>query len=188
MGGRGSGRRKSLRHTRRMPSIIVNDLVGDAAPRKNESVTWPAFRGEPELVLTRVRDWTYSVCVCRRELNITRTVRLRLIPTSPHFGGTRYFLACPRCHALRTKLFVRDLEIVCRTCAGMTYVSQSQSREERRRTKIEAIRARLDCHSNRGVPLKPPRMHWKTYERLRAELRQLEEEELAAWKIKLTLL
>jgi hypothetical protein len=55
------------------------------------------------------------------------------------------------------------------------FASQTQNPGQRRLARIGAIRKRLDAPL--GLPLdKPPYMHWATYERLRGELRALEEE------------
>ena len=66
--------------------------------------------------------------------------------------------------------------LLCRSCAGLTYVSQRQPPYTRKFARLEAARKRLgaDVGLRYPPPPKPKGMHWSTYERLRRELVEAE--------------
>ena len=57
----------------------------------------------------------------------------------------------------------------CRRCYGLAYASQQESLRERGLLKAQKILIRLGAKPDlfELFPEKPPRMHWRTYERLR---------------------
>src|SRR5271169_368341 len=56
----------------------------------------------------------------------------------------------------------------CRRCYGLAYESQQEPLRERGFAKAQKILIRLWAEPDLlgGFPEKPPRMHWRTYERL----------------------
>jgi hypothetical protein len=58
----------------------------------------------------------------------------------------------------------------CRQCCGLAYESQSESPTYRSISQAHAVRERLggDLDVFSSFPIKPLRMHWRTYRRLRA--------------------
>jgi len=97
---------------------------------------------------------------------------VRLETTPLHFGGQRRWLVCPQCSHRREALYVACEALACRSCLGLGYESQNENRRGRMFRRANAIRARLGWAS--GILSldgdKPPRMHWRTFQRLRAEL------------------
>ena len=97
-----------------------------------------------------------------------------------HFGGSRPWFLCPLCRHRCGVLFAVRGELACRHCHGLVYPSQRESassRAYRRRDRIVA-RHRIERYPW-GFPKKPPRMWWRTFERLLAEIRAAEAEGLA---------
>jgi len=104
--------------------------------------------------------------------------------TPCHFGGRRPWLLCPCCQ--RRALWVYPIRgrLLCRRCAGLAYQVQQVPKLCRLQLAQERIRRRLGgtgepCES---FPEKPPRMHWRTYLRLRErhdELQAAEWEDFA---------
>ena len=54
----------------------------------------------------------------------------------------------------------------CRTCAGITYQSTMGHRWDRAARRVEKLRVRLHWRANGTVPIKPPGMHERTYQRI----------------------
>jgi hypothetical protein len=88
--------------------------------------------------------------------------------TPCHFGGRRPWLVCPRCglRALRLYPTMRS-GLLCRRCAGLAYQVQQVPRYRRLQLAQERIARRLGGtgEPGGGLPEKPPRMHWATYDR-----------------------
>jgi hypothetical protein len=85
-------------------------------------------------------------------------------------------LMCPSCRRRVYSLYHLDNQIVCRTCARLWYASQRRSANGRRWLKTQKIRLKLGgpaaLKSFNGLdadtfPPRPPRMHRRTYERLK---------------------
>jgi hypothetical protein len=94
--------------------------------------------------------------------NGTPTVQRVAILTTPcHYGGTRPWLACPRCSRRVAVIYLRRGLFLCRHCNRVAYTSQSEDaigRSWRRQGKLEA---RLGEHWRR-----PKGMHRATRQRL----------------------
>lgn len=114
---------------------------------------------------------------------VTRTVCLGA--TRPRLGGTRWWLVCPgAAHggdrpARVAALYVPpgSANLACRRCYGLAYPSQRQDADYRLRRRIGKLRARLGADVSPLAPLpciKPLRMHWRTFHRLRTDLHVLE--------------
>lgn len=90
--------------------------------------------------------------------------------TPCNFGGMRPWLLCQECGRRSGKLYEigRNL-LACRICAGLTYGSQSERATDRLMRRIRKVRSRLGGSGSLfdPFPRKPPRMHWRTYSRLR---------------------
>lgn len=93
--------------------------------------------------------------------------------TTPHFGGLRYWMACPKCYRLVAALYLprNESRFACRVCYHLVYESQRQTPIGRLELKANAIHQRLGgCPGIlNDFPLKPKYMHWKTYQRLNDE-------------------
>jgi hypothetical protein len=97
--------------------------------------------------------------------------------TRPNYGGERVWLHCTTggCGRRVARLHLVMLGLVCRSCAGVRYLSQIEDKAARRRARAATIRARLDPPSGQTrLPSKPKGMHQQTFERLLDELYLLE--------------
>lgn len=99
----------------------------------------------------------------------TRRNWLRLEPVALRFGR-RWFLVCPRCGRHRTRLYLPRADwpgFQCRACLGLRYHSQRLAPNDRlfHRARVLTRRLGADFDALAGNPPKPPRMHWRTYER-----------------------
>jgi hypothetical protein len=83
-------------------------------------------------------------------------------------GGRRPWFLCPRCIRRVALLYLRGERWACRICCDLAYRSELELKGYRGLMKARKIQARLGG-DRRGFefPDKPPRMHWKTYERWR---------------------
>jgi len=98
---------------------------------------------------------------------------LRLAVTKPRLGGIRLWFVCP-VTGRRARLLYLPYDakrFASREAHGLTYRSQSETDLFRSITRAQKIRARLggDVSIHAPFPPRPPGMHRRTYERLRAE-------------------
>lgn len=101
------------------------------------------------------------------------------VKTTPcHIGGERPWFICPTdgC-GRRIAVIYCDGVFACRTCHKLVYASQREDETDRVRRKADRIRDRLGWPRglwNGSHWGKPKGMQWSTYDRLRAEHRELE--------------
>jgi hypothetical protein len=97
--------------------------------------------------------------------------------------GTRPLFACPcvtnavPCGRPVAKLYLAGRYFRCHHCHGLSYSIQSQCARDRLMRRAGKIRARLggDFGILASFPERPPRMWWRTYERLAKQTFELEE-------------
>src|SRR4026207_1156399 len=67
------------------------------------------------------------------------TSNVRLVTTTPHFGGVRYWYECPKCKGRVGKLYVTRTQpdLACRRCCGLVYLLQY--RKDGRTALLHAI-------------------------------------------------
>ncbi|HWR98708.1 MAG TPA: hypothetical protein VN317_09840 [Candidatus Methanoperedens sp.] len=87
------------------------------------------------------------------------------------YGKSRSWLVCPSCGRRCIALAVSrpDYELSCRVCAGLTYQTQSMSKQARIERKVLALVDRLGLNDSKL----PPRMRRRTYERLMQKYEEL---------------
>ena len=96
--------------------------------------------------------------------------------TRCHYGGRRPWLLCGGCGRRVAVLYLADTVFSCRHCARLAYASQNETDFARHIRRRDKLRARLNAPPGiEPILSKPPRMHWRTFERLceavdRAEL------------------
>ena len=78
-------------------------------------------------------------------------------------GGHQYYFACPCCAKKREALYIHN-KVACRVCHGAVYASENHSIAQRAYNSRNTAAAKLDCAPDDIFPVKPPRMHNKTYE------------------------
>jgi hypothetical protein len=107
--------------------------------------------------------------------DVEETVRIVRVPC--RFGGARPYFICPgvvngiACGRRVTKLHGPSRYFLCRHCYRLAHASQSESRGDRARRRVNKIRQRLggDIDIAAQFPRKPKGMWWQTYERLRKQ-------------------
>jgi hypothetical protein len=111
-------------------------------------------------------------------------VRVTFCGTPCHFGGSRPWFCCPKCHSRCGKVYFARHELVCRRCLGLAYRCQSETSGDRSRRVARRVRRRLGASSNLAIPVgqKPKGMHQCTFDRLLLELSQAESEAMLAMK------
>ena len=108
---------------------------------------------------------------------------LRLEPVALTYGR-RWFLVCPRCGRRRARLYLPRADwpaFQCRVCARLAYHSQRLAPNDRlfHRARVLTRRLGADFDATAGYPPKPPRMHWRTYERRLDQLEAVEHQRSA---------
>jgi len=99
-----------------------------------------------------------------------------------HLGGARPWFRCPvpECDRRCAVLYLRGSSYACRKCQQLRYPSQREDAFKRACRRRDRILMRLGCETG-PVPArasKPPRMHWRTFERLLARDQQADEKVL----------
>jgi hypothetical protein len=112
------------------------------------------------------REWVY--------------IEVPLYWTSCNYGGKRPWFICPEngCGRRVAKLYLEGRYFLCRHCHDLAYFSQRQGKESRLIDKAQKIYQRLGakCNSDLYSKSKPKGMHQTTYDRLRNEAEELENE------------
>ena len=96
--------------------------------------------------------------------------------TPCHYGGERPWFRCAGCRQRVAVLCGEGKWFLCRHCYELPYGSQQETAEDRHYRKVRKIRDRLGASHNLTEPVwpwnKPKGMHWRTWERLRAQEEQ----------------
>ena len=82
-----------------------------------------------------------------------------------HFGGWRHYFACPRCWRSVEILYLASGRFYCRHCARVGYTIENLDKRWRADRRYDRLYERLNEDGS-----KPPRMRWKTYNRLCEQL------------------
>ncbi len=100
---------------------------------------------------------------------------VRLLSQQCHYGGHREWFACPArgCGRRVAKLYGGRI-FACRHCYDLAYPSQRQVGWQRAQRRADKIRDRLEWEYGSNWGFKPKGMHWRTFERLTAELEHFE--------------
>lgn len=182
MGGFGSGRRaeKYLQTTDDLRALDVRWLQRNGflkSPGK-KTVGW-YVNGRQEgrvglVVSTRHVRLSYRYCRSGEAWrSVEYPVALEWLPC--HYGGSRAWFRCPACNRRVALLYVAEL-FACRHCHKLAYTSQRECSEDRRIRQMEKYRERLGWEPGflNGRGIKPPRMHWRTFNWLRTKHDRLE--------------
>ena len=176
MGGIGSGRPRRMAPLSDLASVTVRELVAKGLFEKRRLLVpfWQC-RGLTLLVLQRDDD-----CIrCSYGLGDaggTVTYLVRVSRTSCHFGGHRWWIHCAHlaCQRRAAILYMDEKRhLICRSCTGHIYASQTQQQHLRRLERASAIRLRLGGGPNLLAPFpgRPARMRHATYQHLRDDAR-----------------
>jgi hypothetical protein len=105
--------------------------------------------------------------------------QIRVSWTHCQLGGQRPWMHCPSCGKRVAKLLKGLGGYLCRSCIGdPLYACQAKSTYGRIHFELCKIRLQLGgmASPTEPFPERPPRMRWKTYERLKARALELEME------------
>ena len=174
-----------------MPKLTVEECLGldvnwlnrQGMLRTGTSSTVRWYRGKEEIASIRVHALSNKAIELSYIFGGNETIRYKvgLTWTPCHFGGRRPWFLCPGCGRRVGKLYVSGKYFLCRHCYSLAYQSQRESRGDRLLRRAWKIRAKLGLGPWEPIVEKPPRMHWKTFLRLREEVQRLEWE--ALWEI-----
>jgi hypothetical protein len=102
-------------------------------------------------------------------------VLIPIVTTECHFGGERRWFLCPDCGRRCAVLYKPDYR--CRLCRKGRYLAEPLTTVDRKLLTARKLRQRLGQYPpdpSEPIAPKPPRMHWATYERIRAKIEKLE--------------
>ncbi len=96
--------------------------------------------------------------------------------TPCYFGGTRIWLRCPSCNARVAIIYSAGKYFACRKCYNLTYESCNTCDLQKVFDKANKLKEQLGGKAGYDYPVsnKPKGMHWKTYNKIRAEIERLE--------------
>jgi len=98
-------------------------------------------------------------------------------------ASNKLYITCPYCHKQRQHLYAVKSAYVCRECLGLHYASQSERSQDRLMRRIRKLRKELwgadypevnSMFQNIYYWPKPKKLHWKTFERKRNNIIELE--------------
>ncbi|MCP5279467.1 MAG: hypothetical protein H6935_14095 [Thiobacillus sp.] len=92
--------------------------------------------------------------------------------TDCHLGGRRAWFLCPACGCgRRVAILYGGSNFACRHCHKLAYQCQRETDDDRAMRRADTIRQQLGWNAGIANPQggKPKGMHWRTYERLKAE-------------------
>ena len=98
--------------------------------------------------------------------------------TKCNYGGLRHWFHCPNqdCKRRCRKLYMNlDHAFLCRKCLNLAYFTQNRSRLDRIIDKKWGLVHELGANSDFILDSrKPKRMHWKTFDRTRERIQELD--------------
>ena len=164
----GAGRPRQHDRTDAFPRIDARELHRNGTLREggNWWVTWR--RGDEVTARAQLTTRGSELIVDFEGGNVRRVPIER---TACRFGGTRPWFNCVYCGGRVAVLYLHGHWFKCRKCARLAYTSQAQDAMTRAARRQNAIMAKL--RGPHGE--KPKGMHWRTFERVRAELAKCRE-------------
>jgi hypothetical protein len=103
---------------------------------------------------------------------VSKEYPVQLAWTPCNYGGLRSWFLCPAPGCGRRVAVHYSVDIfACRHCCRLAYESQRDQIYEWALSRAQSIRMKLGGSGSMAVPFpdKPKGMHWRTYQRLRAE-------------------
>lgn len=140
--------------------------------RDGEIVSWISYKSDTLISGQEHFNLTYTITNTGEK----HDYKVWLKTTQPHYGGIRYWFACPCCQKRTTMLYMKTNLFVCRKCANLTYQSQQENKSDRLLEQARKIHKQLGGDGAVGdipEPSKPKWMHWKTYHYKLAKMYQL---------------
>ena len=176
MGGLGSGRRSDYSGKAEINDSMLLDIrkitrKGLLVP--GNGFSWQWLVNDRQVAGISIRVAFQGMVLSYRMKSSDEVVEQRVqTQTSPcHLGGQRHWFTCPRCSKRVAVLYAPGRYFACRQCGGLSYATQKEGAGDRASTKADKLRKRLGWQAGilNGNGGKPKGMHWKTYQRLKAE-------------------
>lgn len=179
MGGMGSGRRyqggKST--TSDMRALDVRWLQRDGLLTLGRAFGWNWSRNGEKIASIQMRTEADRVILNYRSRSNGGEWKAMEYPvylewTGCNLGGRRAWFLCPaRGCGRRVAILYGGAVFACRHCHKLNYQCQRETNDDRAARRADTIRRRLGWEAGifNGNGWKPKGMHWRTFERLRAE-------------------
>lgn len=178
MGGFGSGRGQGGKSTTSdMRPLDIRRLQRDGLLTPGRAFGWQwtvngekvsdiKIRAEADRVILRYRSRSNGGEWQPMEYPVT------LEWTACNLGGRRVWFRCPaRGCGRRVAVLFGGSVFACRHCHNLAYECQRETDDDRAARRADTIRRRLEWEPGilNGEGWKPKGMHWRTFERLKAE-------------------
>jgi hypothetical protein len=179
MGGIGSGRRyqggKST--TSDYHALDVRRMQRDGLLAAGKSFGWSWTRNGEKVASINVRTEADRVILDYRHQSgggewKSENYPVRVEWTFCNYGGSRAWFLCPaRGCGRRVAIIFGGSIFACRHCHKLAYQCQREMDDDRAMRRADSIRRRLGWEAGIANPEggKPKGMHWRTFERLKAE-------------------
>jgi hypothetical protein len=170
------------------PSIDVRRWHRQGQLSPGQHFSWSWTRGVEPAGSIRVRTECDAVVLIYRSGSWSASEwksieqRVPITWTACHLGGQRPWFVCSvysngrYCGRRVAVLYCAGELFACRRCYGLAYASQQETPRDRNIGQARKIRMRLGGGPSLldPFPPKPKRMHWRTYQRLRARAQAAE--------------
>ena len=178
MGGFGSGRRQYGKDTTSdMRPLDIRKLQRDGLLTPGQAFGWHWTHNGEEVASIQMRTEVGRVILNYRSRSnggewqpMEYPVTLEWTPC--HLGGRRAWFLCPaRGCGRRVAILFGGSIFACRYCHELVYECQREPGYDRAMRRADTIRRRLGWGAGIANPEggKPKGMHWRTFERLKAE-------------------
>ncbi len=178
MGGFGSGRGQHGKNTTSdMRALDIRRLQRDGLLTPGRTFGWNWLRNGEEVASIQTRTEVDRVILNYRSRSnggewqaMEYPVTLEWTPCN--LGGRRAWFLCPaRGCGRRVAILFGGSIFACRHCHKLAYQCQRENDDDRAMRRADSIRRRLGCGAGIANPEggKPKGMHWRTFERLKAE-------------------
>lgn len=179
MGGMGSGRRYQggKNTTSDMRALDVRRLQRDGLLTPGQAFGWNWSRNGETIASIQMRTEAERVILNYRSRSNgdewkAMEYPVRLEWTGCNLGGQRAWFRCPAqgC-GRRVAILYGGSVFACRHCHKLNYQCQRETNDDRFARRADKIRERLEWDAGilNSNGWKPKGMHWRTFERLRAE-------------------
>lgn len=179
MGGIGSGRRHQggKDTTSDMRWLDIRLLQRDGLLTPGRAFCWHWTRNDEEVASIQMQTEVDHVILNYRSRSNggewqPMEYPIYLAWTPCHLGGRRAWFLCPaRGCGRRVAILFGGSIFACRHCHQLAYACQRETNDNRAMRRAETIRRRLGWKAGIANPEggKPKGMHWRTFERLKAE-------------------
>jgi hypothetical protein len=142
-------------------------FFADGGVTVGATLKWPS--------IARMRIARYRLILDLRGHTVPQQIRVAW--TRVYLGGERPWMHCPHCERRVARLYAGLGGYFCRACVGNPpYATQRLSAQGRAHFEACKLRLMLDGEAQLSTPFpeRPPRMHRRTYQRLRREGMNLE--------------